>query len=243
MDEKYKRRPHAALDLKSRHRKARKIEHLLNLENREEPLRILEVGTGSGGIAHYFATHPVLNCDVTGVDVIDSRQVFEGYKYVKIESVHLPFDDQYFDIVISNHVIEHVGDLAAQQQHLRELRRVLKRDGQGYLAVPNRWMVTEPHYQLKFLSWLPKKWRSPYLNFRGKGKFYDCEPLEIQELECLMISSDLNFKNICIQALKYVIEEEKYNGFAVRLMKFIPGKLLFALRGLVPTLIYSFRHN
>lgn len=37
-------------------------------------------------------------------------------------------------------------------------------------------MLTEPHYKLKFLSWSPRRWRSPYLRLMGKGTFYDCEP-------------------------------------------------------------------
>ncbi|WP_169315556.1 hypothetical protein [Thiocystis violascens] len=53
-----KRQPHAFTDLSSRHKKARKIEQLLYLASRRQPLTLLEVGTGCGGIAHYFATHP-----------------------------------------------------------------------------------------------------------------------------------------------------------------------------------------
>jgi len=50
-----KRLPHAVSDLSSRYLKAQKIERLLNLSNYPKPIRLLEVGTGSGGIAHYFA--------------------------------------------------------------------------------------------------------------------------------------------------------------------------------------------
>lgn len=54
------RLPHVALDLASRDRKAQKIERLLGLADRPQPIRLLEIGTGSGGIAHYFGTHPRL---------------------------------------------------------------------------------------------------------------------------------------------------------------------------------------
>ena len=36
-------------------------------------------------------------------------------------------------------------------KHLREIRRVLRRDGLAYLAVPNRWALVEPHYRLALL--------------------------------------------------------------------------------------------
>lgn len=63
------RQPHAVLDLPSRDWKALKIERLLDLAHRSQPMRVLEVGTGSGGIARYLATHPTLRCEVTAVDV------------------------------------------------------------------------------------------------------------------------------------------------------------------------------
>src|SRR3546814_9833619 len=69
----------------------------------------------------------------------------------------LPFADDSFDVVLSNHVIEHVGEQPEQLAHLSELRRVLTPGGIGYLAVPNRWMLVEPHYRLAFLSWWPHR--------------------------------------------------------------------------------------
>jgi ubiquinone/menaquinone biosynthesis C-methylase UbiE len=52
-----------------------------------------------------------------------------------ITGTHLPFADDSFDVVLSNHVIEHVED---QGEHLKELRRVLREDGICYLATPNK---------------------------------------------------------------------------------------------------------
>ena len=78
------RQPHAALEIASRRLKALKIERLLNLTNLPQPIRLLEIGCGAGGIAHYFATHPDLECQVTAVDVHDNRQVSEGYEYQQV---------------------------------------------------------------------------------------------------------------------------------------------------------------
>ena len=232
------RQPHAALEIASRRLKALKIERLLNLTNLPQPIRLLEIGCGAGGIAHYFATHPDLECQVTAVDVHDNRQVSEGYEYQQVQGVALPFEDQQFDAVISNHVIEHVGNASAQLEHLAEIRRVLKPSGVGYLAVPNRWMLTEPHYRLKFLSWWPRSWRSTYLRWMGKGTFYDCEPLEMRELERMCVAAGLKYQNLCIEALRATFEIERPGQLATRVLAATPDGLLQPLRPLIPTLIY-----
>jgi ubiquinone/menaquinone biosynthesis C-methylase UbiE len=84
-------------------------------------MRILDIGTGSGGIAHYLAEY---GNDVTSVDVV--RQFDEKYtnfNFVLVENEKLPFANESFDIVISHMVIEHVYN---QKLHLSEIHRVLK---------------------------------------------------------------------------------------------------------------------
>lgn len=233
-----KRQAHATTDLASRQSKALKIERLLGLVPKVEPFALLEIGTGAGGIAHYFGTHPTLSCQVTAVDVHDNRQVHSGYDFLRVEGVELPFDDARFDVVISNHVIEHVGGANAQLAHLREIRRVLKPEGGAYLAVPNRWMVTEPHYRLKFLSWLPTSWRTPYLRWAGKGDYYDCEPLSLGQLEQMLAEADLCYRNICIRALRETLEIEWPGARSTCMLRRVPDGLLWPFRGLIPPLIY-----
>ena len=233
------RQPHAVLDQPSRAWKAEKIARLLNLVARAQPLRLLEIGTGSGGIAHWFARHPQLRCEVVAVDVCDSRQLHDGYAFRQVEGVRLPFADSSFDVVITNHVIEHVGDADAQLEHLREIHRVLEADGIGYLAVPNRWMLTEPHYRLKFLSWWPHRWRTPYLKLMGKGEFYDCEPLELRQLERMLDAADLRHRNLCIEGLRQTFEIERPQANATRWLRRLPDMLLRPLRSIIPTLIYQ----
>ena len=232
------RQPHAITDLASRRLKALKIERLLGLDPLPGPIRLLEIGTGSGGIAHYFATHPTLQCSVSAVDVRDNRQVRDGYDYLPVHGVALPFEGASFDVVISNHVIEHVGDAAAQLDHLREIHRVLKPTGTGYLAVPNRWMLTEPHYRLKFLSWWPHGWRTPYLRLWRKGEFYDCEPLEMRQLERMLAAADLGCTNLCVEGWRATFEIERPGRFATRLLAAVPDALLRLLNPINPTLIY-----
>lgn len=232
------RQPHVVLDLPSRKLKGLKIERLLGLAGRRQPIRLLEIGTGSGGIAHYFGTHPELRCDVDAVDLHDTRLVSDGYRFNLVSDTRLPFEDSSFDVVLTNHVIEHVGDAAAQLAHLTEVRRVLRGDGVGYLAVPNRWMLLEPHYKLAFLSWWPHGWRTPYLRMMRKGSFYDCEPLQMRQLEHMLTRAGLKHRNLCIEAMRATFEIERPRSAAARVLRRIPDAALEPLRRIIPTLIY-----
>lgn len=234
------RQPHAVLDLPSRRLKGLKIERLLDLASRPQPIRMLEVGTGSGGIAHYFGTHEHLRCDVDAVDIHDNRLVTEGYRYHQVHGTQLPFADQSFDVVLSNHVIEHVGDQQAQRAHLAELYRVMRADGLGYLAVPNRWMLVEPHYRLAFLSWWPHAWRTPYLRMMRRGDVYDCEPLQMLQLERMLGAAGFCCRNLCIEAWRATLEIEQAHSFVAKVLSAIPDAMLAPLKRIIPTLIYRF---
>jgi SAM-dependent methyltransferase len=226
--------------LASRRWKGEKILRLLDLAPAAVPWRVLEVGTGVGGIAHYLATHPRVRCEVTSVDVVDVREAREGYRFHLVEGTALPFADGSFDAVVSNHVIEHVGDRRAQLAHLRECRRVLAREGRGYLAVPNRWMLVEPHYRLAFLSWLPREWRSRYLRLAGKGAAYDCEPLAVAELEALFAEAGLTAASVTVRALRETLAIEGARSLARRCVARIPDRAWERLLPVFPTLVYRF---
>ena len=236
------RAPHAVQDLPSRRWKGEKILRLLDLPPRDTPWRVLEVGTGSGGIAHYLATHPTVRCEVTSVDVVDVRSIRDGFAFQVVDGTALPFGDDAFDIVISNHVIEHVGDRDAQRAHLRECKRVLAPDGYGYLAVPNRWMLVEPHFKLAFLSWLPIPVADAYVRMAGKGTHYDCRPLTCPQLEPELRAAGFVFAQHTGDALRMTFDLERPDAPLYRwVLKPMPALGWRMLRRVFPTLIYTLR--
>lgn len=59
--------------------------------------------------------------------------IFPKEDWIKVDITDIDFEDAYFDIVICNHILEHVPDYL---QALREISRVLKKDGIAVLQTP-----------------------------------------------------------------------------------------------------------
>lgn len=68
------------------------------------------------------------------------------------DACNLPWPDKSFDVVYSNAVIEHVGNLDQQHKMAAEIMRVGK---SWFVTTPNRWYPYEFHMRLPFVTWLP----------------------------------------------------------------------------------------
>jgi len=99
------------------------------------PLRILNVGCGTGGTVPLLERlGQVCNIDVSEDAIAIMKQA--GYEAFQVDGVDLPYPDGSYDLVVACDVLEHIDDDASA---LREWRRVL-RDGGGIL-------LTVPAYQ------------------------------------------------------------------------------------------------
>lgn len=61
---------------------------------------------------------------------------------VKLDVQQMPFQDDQFDVVICNHVLEHVSD---DRKAIKEIFRVLKRGGFAILLVPLNFSMEKTH--------------------------------------------------------------------------------------------------
>lgn len=234
------RLPHAVLDEPSRILKARKIVALLGEDRFADARKLLEVGCGSGVISSTLAKLGEPELSVIAVDVNDNRMVSEGYAFLKVEGTTLPFEDGSFDIVVSNHVIEHVGERADQLHHLEEIRRVLRPGGCVYLAVPNKWRLIEPHYRLPLLSWVPQRVADLYLRLVGRGERYDCVPLSRSEATVIFREAHFESSELTIEAVRSTLRIEYPDSrIAAVLAAWIPHFLLAALKPVLSTLIFK----
>ena len=231
------RRTHAVLDRESRMKKGMKIIAALQSKTGLPGRRVLEVGTGSGIIANCLSAAVGSGGSVVAVDVVDQRQVTDGYDFELVADTDLPYADATFDIVVSNHVFEHLGGVGRQADHLREVRRVLRDDGFVYFAVPNRWAVVEPHYRLAFLSWLPPTLRSAYLRAAGRGSAYDCAPPSHRRLVAMFARARLRHEQFTFQAMRIMAAVEDPPP---RVRRWLEAPLLLqkALYPVIPTLVF-----
>ncbi len=97
-----------------------------------DELRILDVGCGTGANLEMLAQFG----GSEGVDVSDEALEFcrqKGLKVHKGLAEELPFADESFDLVTALDVVEHLDDDIAG---LKEIRRVLKKDGKTLIFVP-----------------------------------------------------------------------------------------------------------
>jgi 2-polyprenyl-3-methyl-5-hydroxy-6-metoxy-1,4-benzoquinol methylase len=168
----------AMLDEAARRRKAAKliavIRHALGRDaNRGlTGLRALDVGCSAGFIADELAA---AGARTVGVDIDEpglarARQRF-GHRvdFRLARGEDLPLDDASVDVVVLNHIYEHVVDPEAV---VADIHRVLAPTGVLYLGLGNKYGVIEPHHNLPFLSWLPAGAADRYLRLADKGDHY-----------------------------------------------------------------------
>lgn len=184
----YSRGHNVLKDVKGRTQKFKKILSILqDFHSDTQSLNCLDLGCSSGIITSFLGQHFSM---VIGMD-IDQEAV--GYakahtssshiRFLIADSMALPFKDNTLEVIICNHIYEHVPDAS---QMMREIYRVLKEDGFCYFSAGNKYMIMEGHYHLPFLSWIPKRLAHFYLKMTRKGNFYYEEHLSLQGLRKLV---------------------------------------------------------
>lgn len=136
----------------------------------DRPIRILEAGCGKGDLLAFLAAgmavfHPDLHFEIYGMDVHDygtrgEESLSETLGNLKAHQPQLPwelrvimisvqdpwpFQDEFFDVVISNQVMEHVENPGI---FIGEARRVLRPGGFSAHLFPLKHCIWEDHVKL-----------------------------------------------------------------------------------------------
>jgi len=143
----------------SRERKAKTIIAILRdfLDRNLQSLTLLDVGCSTGIIANYLSDYfdEVVGIDIDEPAVQYARENFskDNIKFNLGDAMDIRYPKNSFDVVVCAHIYEHVPDV---NRLMAEIHRVLKPGGICYFSAGNRLTVKEPHYNLPFLSVMPR---------------------------------------------------------------------------------------
>jgi len=166
-----------ALSLRSRRRKLRLFLDELQPTAATTVLDVGadEVGFGAEGGHSGCSTHNFFEelypwrDRITALGLHDGtsfRLRYPAIPYVQGDACALPFADRSFDVVFSNAVIEHVGDVERQRLFVAEALRVGRR---VFLTTPNRRFPIEVHTRLPLVHWLPEGAAGRAYDLAGKS--------------------------------------------------------------------------
>lgn len=134
--------------------RAERLRHLCEVCGISENSKILDVGGSYYTFWVYSPVKPkvtILNPKASWLECNEP-----GFATMLGDGRALPFENKSFDIVVSNSVIEHLGEWQQQQIFAEEIRRV----GRSYwVQTPNRGFFMEPHFLAPLIHFLPKPYR------------------------------------------------------------------------------------
>lgn len=227
----------------SRRQKARKIIAVLRhaLAGSTAGMRVLDIGSSTGiilaAVGEAFGTVVGIDIDDAAARTASKYLVRPNQTVVLGDAMRLPVANASTDVVILNHVYEHVPDARVL---LDETWRVLRAGGIVYFAADNRHTLIEPHHRLPLLSWLPRRFANAYLRLTRRGDEYYEQLLSYRHLRRLVARFDVDdytFDLIRGPALFSNDEMVRPGSLIARL----PRWALRLLRFLIPTFIFVLR--
>ncbi len=156
----------------------------------EREQRVLDLGVNASSDrpeGYYFERHyphldRVVACGLESPEGISVAYPQVQYVQNTREAERLPFEDEEFDVVFCNAVIEHVGTRDAQRRFLGEILRVGKR---AFVTTPNRWYPVETHTVVPLLHYLPANVYRPLYRRIGFDFFSHEENLNLLDRRAL----------------------------------------------------------
>jgi 2-polyprenyl-3-methyl-5-hydroxy-6-metoxy-1,4-benzoquinol methylase len=183
--------------LKNIEGRTRKLEKIISILQDFHPgtrsMNCLDIGCSSGIITsllgEHFLTAIGIDIDQEALQYAKSHSASSHVHFWVSDSMALPFRDNTMEVIVCNQVYEHVPDA---NRMMREIHRVLKKEGFCYFSAGNKYMMMEGHYHLPFLSWIPKPLAHFYLRMTRRGNFYYEEHLSLRGLRRLVTGFEIH---------------------------------------------------
>ena len=112
-------------------------------ENPHPPIKILDAGCGTGGLlSHLDSKWKIYGIDINPKAIEFAKKKTPG-QFIQGNLHQIPFEDNFFDFIVSNDVIYHQE--INEEQTVREIYRVLKPGGIFFGQVPAFKFLMSPH--------------------------------------------------------------------------------------------------
>lgn len=203
----------------------------------------IDVGCSRGffveGLAPFYDTVIGADIDSHALRLAQSERSSENLLYIQGDSQCLPLSSGSIDLVICNHVYEHVP---SAEVLMDEILRILKPGGVCYFGAASRLIIMEPHYHLPFLSWLPKALAHRYMRWFKRGDFY-FEKLQTRRALARLVQR-FNIEDYTIEVLldpdRFRARDMIPNG---SLVEYVPRWIWRVAYPLLPTYILILRKS
>lgn len=224
--------------------KAKKIfsvikDYLKNTKGDLNKMTCLDIGGSAGFTAKLMSPcvkkFYVVDIDKNAIEFGKKNNFANNIGYEQGDAMNLRFKDKSMDIIVCNHVYEHVSNY---HKLASEIYRVLKNDGFCYFGAGNRLNIVERHHNLPFLSWLPKFMANIYLRLMKKGSIYYENLLSYYGLKKLL--RDFKIKDYTLEVINnptkyYATDLIKNNS----LISYLPKFALKAIWLFIPIYIFN----
>lgn len=133
---------------------------------------ILDVGCGDGHITNFLPK----NIKVVGMDISESALKHVNKEKVIGDITKMPFEDNSFDLVMANDILEHINDID-HQKALNELQRVAKK--YILITVPNNEDIESKKIECKqcgnkyHINWHQRRYNEQYMKKIGEQERWD----------------------------------------------------------------------
>ncbi len=112
------------------------LSYFINIKRILKNPRVLDLGCGDGRFTGFIGEY----CEVDGIELSEAaiKEAKKQYPHVNFfqgNALTYPFKDNFYDLVISQEVIEHIED---QKLYLNVCHNVLKRGGYLIMTTPNK---------------------------------------------------------------------------------------------------------
>jgi 2-polyprenyl-3-methyl-5-hydroxy-6-metoxy-1,4-benzoquinol methylase len=176
--------------IKNRELKAGKIGSVLSDYFKKTSLdkaTVLDIGCSIGAISQCLSKSAgkVVGIDIDSEAIEYAKKRWAGIanlEFYLTDGSDIRFADNSFDIIICNGVYEHVS---APKALVNQIHRLLKPGGICYFSAMNKLTILEPHYNIPFLSILPKKMADLVMVITCKGRHYDVSAYTYRKMKAL----------------------------------------------------------